>query len=91
MAHLHRSVVSAVDSAGLDSSPISVVWHKGTASLGIGPGPAGDVLADNEFGRAADEKRPEIVPNPVLRTAARAALPAANKTYSSAMYQELGL
>jgi hypothetical protein len=83
--HLHERVSEAAERAGLDSGGLTVGWTRGVPQLGIQAGTAGDRLFDHEFGTH------EHGPNPVLRTAARAARPGAQQRYEEELRRGLGL
>lgn len=85
VAHLHGAVQQAAQDADLDPEPIKIGRKKNTLYIGIDQTPAGDKLADVEYGL------PEEAPNPVLRTAARAAHPEAQRRYSTALRNGLGI
>jgi hypothetical protein len=84
-AVLHQHLTGVAESAGLDPAPLGVFSRKGHSYIGIAYGPAGDELANAEFGHV------DSAPNAVLRTAARAAHPAVNDIYRQHMRVGLGL
>jgi hypothetical protein len=81
MQHLHQQITAAAQAAGLDHSTIVAT----PIHVGIAAGPAGDKLADVEFGNL------ETVPRPILRNAARRAHPAAEEIYRQSMRRILGI
>jgi hypothetical protein len=85
ITHVHNQVRSRLSQAGVDSSPVSVMWNKGTPSIGIAHGEAGDKLADIEFGT------PGQAPEGHIRAAITRAKPEAQKIYENTLYRGMGL
>lgn len=85
ISHLHGAMQQAAQDADLDPEPVKIGRKGPTLFVGIDETPAGNKLADNEFGM------PDEAPNPVLRTAARAAHPEAQRRYSTVLRNGLGI
>lgn len=84
-AHLHRVTSQAASAAGMDSDAVVFVRHHTAPYVGLARTVAGEAIADREYGS------PEGAPDPVLRTALRAAHPEAQQIYHRALRQGLGL
>lgn len=84
VTHLHQQLTAAAVDADLDPEPIVIAHRRGVPYVGIDQTPAGDTLADGEYGL------PEEAPNPVLRQAAKQAMPAANDVYQRHLHHGLG-
>lgn len=82
--HFHQAAVSAAKKAGLDHEAVVIGHRKSIPYVGIAKTAAGNGVADVEYGM------PGVAPNPVLRTALRAAHPEANRRYVMALREEIG-
>lgn len=87
VSHLHRKIAEAAESAGLDSSTIGLFHDRSGPYVGIEHTPEGDEVADVEFGHPDKDPRPQ----PILRTAARAAHYEANSQFAAVLHHRLGL
>lgn len=89
---LHAAVVNAADREGLPTEGIVQAWHKGHGYVGIADTPAGDALADIEFGRPGEVVgEDDAAPSPVLRNAHAKAFPHANHSYARTLLHRSGL
>lgn len=85
VAHIHGAAQNAAKKAGLDHEAVVVDYHRGMPYVGIQQSASGDHVADVEYGL------PGIAPNPVLRTAVRAAHKEANRRYVAVLRGGIGL
>ena len=81
---LHGHLQSVSDEAGLDTSAIVMYRRKGKLNVGIDSGPAGQALADHEYGT------PYSPPNATLRQALMNAHPSVSGVYRAALKRESG-
>ena len=84
VSHMHQSAVQAVNDAGFNTAPLGMFSQRGRMVIGIDDSPEGDALANVEYGTY------DSPPNPVIRTAMRAAHPHATVVYNKVIRQEAG-
>jgi hypothetical protein len=85
MLHLHDSLSSAATRAGLDPTPLTIIYRSGVPFVAIDDSPEGDELADAEYGT------PDTAANPVLRSEVARRHHEARAIYANTLQRELGL
>ena len=81
--HIHAHVVEVAEREGIPTHTIGVFGGHQAPYVGIAHGADGDRVADREFGTHAQ------APEPVLRSAARAAHPSARARYALRLVEGL--